>query len=57
LSAQGRLTTRRPVMEASDEVAFDDPKLDEFAASLANNTSALILVGEEAITAIPAERS
>jgi len=31
----------------SDEVSFDDPKLDEFAASLANDTSALILVGEE----------
>ncbi len=30
---------------------FDDPKLDEFAASLANNTSALILVGEEATLA------
>ncbi len=36
---------------ASDEIAFDDPKLDEFAASLANDTSALILVGEEAILA------
>lgn len=32
---------------ASDEIAFDDPKLDDFAASLANDTSALILVGEE----------
>ncbi len=36
---------------ASDEIAFDDPKLDEFAASLANDTSALILVGEEATLA------
>jgi uncharacterized membrane protein len=32
---------------ASDEIAFDDPKLDDFAASLANDTSALILVAEE----------
>jgi uncharacterized membrane protein len=30
-----------------DEVAFDDPKLDAFAASLAKDTSALILVGEK----------
>ena len=35
------------LMGVSDEIAFDDPKLDEFAASLANDTSALILVGEE----------
>jgi len=28
-------------------VAFDDPRLDEFAASLTNDTSALILVGED----------
>ena len=39
------------MMGASDEIAFDDPKLDEFAASLANDTSALILVGEEAALA------
>jgi uncharacterized membrane protein len=30
-----------------DEIAFDDPKLDDFAASLAKDTSALILVGEK----------
>jgi uncharacterized membrane protein len=29
-----------------DEIAFDDPKLDDFASSLAKDTSALILVGE-----------
>jgi uncharacterized membrane protein len=34
-----------------DEIAFDDPKLDEFADSLAKDTSALILVGEEATIA------
>ncbi len=28
-------------------MAFDDPRLDEFAASLTNDTSALILVGED----------
>jgi uncharacterized membrane protein len=28
------------------EIAFDDPRLDDFAASLAKDTSALILVGE-----------
>jgi uncharacterized membrane protein len=31
-----------------DEVAFDDPRLDDFATSLAKDTSALILVGEKA---------
>ncbi|HTT20243.1 MAG TPA: DUF1269 domain-containing protein [Candidatus Sulfotelmatobacter sp.] len=31
----------------TDEIAFDDPRLDEFAASLAKDTSALILVAEE----------
>ena len=31
---------------AASEIAFDDPRLDEFAASLAKDTSALILVGE-----------
>jgi uncharacterized membrane protein len=30
----------------ADEVAFDDPRLDDFAASLAKDTSALIVVGE-----------
>jgi len=35
------------LLGASDEVAFDDPRLDEFAASLTNDTSALILVGED----------
>ena len=30
-----------------DEVAFDDPRLDDFASSLAKDTSALILVGEK----------
>ena len=32
----------------SEDVAFDDPKLDDFAAALDKDTSALILVGEEA---------
>jgi len=31
---------------AADEIDFDDPRLDDFAASLAKDTSALILVGE-----------
>ena len=31
----------------ADEVAFDDPRLDDFATSLAKDTSALILVGEK----------
>jgi uncharacterized membrane protein len=31
----------------ADEVAFDDPRLDDFAESLAKDTSALILVGEQ----------
>jgi len=30
----------------TDEIAFDDPRLDEFADSLKKDTSALILVGE-----------
>jgi uncharacterized membrane protein len=34
-----------------DEVAFDDPRLDDFAASLSKDTSALILVGEKATIA------
>jgi uncharacterized membrane protein len=33
------------------DVSFDDPRLDDFAASLVNDTSALILVGEEATLA------
>ena len=36
---------------AADEVSFDDPALDDFAASLDNDTSALILVGEQATLA------
>jgi len=32
---------------ASDEIAFDDPRLEHFAAALTNDTSALVLVGEE----------
>jgi uncharacterized membrane protein len=35
----------------ADEIAFDDPRLDDFAASLAKDTSALILVGEKATIA------
>jgi len=30
----------------TDEIAFDDPRLDDFAAALKKDTSALILVGE-----------
>jgi len=30
----------------TSEIAFDDPRLDDFAASLSKDTSALILVGE-----------
>jgi len=30
----------------SDEIAFDDPRLDDFANSLEKDTSALILVAE-----------
>jgi uncharacterized membrane protein len=33
---------------ATDDASFDDPKLDEFAQALDKDTSALILVGEEA---------
>ena len=33
------------------EIAFDDPRLDDFAASLVKDTSALILVGEQATIA------
>jgi uncharacterized membrane protein len=32
-----------------DNVKFDDPKLDDFAASLVNDTSALIVVGPDTI--------
>jgi uncharacterized membrane protein len=35
------------LMGVTDEIAFDDPRLDDFAASLAKDTSALILVGEK----------
>ncbi len=31
----------------SDDIEFDDPKLDDLAAALRNDTSALVLVGEE----------
>jgi uncharacterized membrane protein len=34
-----------------DEIAFDDPRLDAFAASLVKDTSALILVAEKATIA------
>jgi uncharacterized membrane protein len=33
---------------AASEVVFDDPRLDEFAAALTKDTSAMILVGEKA---------
>lgn len=32
---------------AADEIAFDDPRLDDFAAALDYDTSALVLVGDE----------
>jgi uncharacterized membrane protein len=35
------------MMGVSSEIAFDDPRLDEFANSLSKDTSALILVGEK----------
>ena len=35
------------MLGAADEITFDDPKLDDFAASLSKDTSALVLVGEE----------
>ena len=31
----------------SDEIDFDDPRLDDFAEALSNDTSALILVGDD----------
>lgn len=36
---------------AADDITFDDPALDDFAASLVNDTSAVILVGEGATLA------
>jgi len=39
------------MMGVADDVAFDDPRLDDFAASLAKDTSALILVGEPPLLA------
>ena len=36
------------MIEAGDNIALDDPQLDDFAASLVNDTSALVLVGEQA---------
>jgi uncharacterized membrane protein len=35
------------LLGVSDEIAFDDPRLDDFASSLDKDTSALILVGEK----------
>jgi len=35
------------LMGAASNVAFDDPKLDDFVASLDKDTSALVLVGEQ----------
>jgi uncharacterized membrane protein len=35
----------------ADTVAFEDPRLEEFAASLIKDTSALVLVGEKATLA------
>ena len=35
------------MLGASDEIVFDDPRLDDFAAALVKDTSALVLVGEE----------
>jgi len=39
------------LMGVGEEAAFDDPKLDEFAQSLGKDTSALVLVGEQATLA------
>ena len=36
---------------ASADLAFDDPRLDDFAAALVDDTSALILVGDETTVA------
>ncbi|MGB5814862.1 MAG: DUF1269 domain-containing protein [Thermoanaerobaculia bacterium] len=34
---------------ASADMAFDDPRLDDFAEALVNDTSALILVGDDGV--------
>ena len=39
--------TAGAVSGAASEIAFDDPRLDDFASSLVKDTSALILVGEK----------
>jgi uncharacterized membrane protein len=39
------------LLGASDDIEFDDPKLDDFAAALVNDTSAVVLVGDEATLA------
>ena len=39
------------MLGASADVAFDDPALDDFAAALDKDSSALILVGEAATLA------
>jgi len=39
------------VLGAAADVAFDDPALDDFAKALGKDTSALVLVGEEATLA------
>lgn len=36
------------MLGASADVAFNDPALDDFAAALDKDSSALVLVGEEA---------
>ena len=36
------------MMGAADSIAFSDPRLEAFAASLVKDSSALVLVGEEA---------
>ena len=37
------------VLGMDEDAVFDDPRLDDFAAALGKDTSALVLVGEEAI--------
>jgi uncharacterized membrane protein len=39
------------MMGLGDEIVFDDPRLDDFAASLEKDASALIVVGEKATIA------
>jgi uncharacterized membrane protein len=39
------------LMGASADLAFDDPRLDDFADAMVNDTSSLILVGDEATVA------